>query len=220
VTLMLLPVYLIVDVSASMGTYLKEMNRAISGFFDRIRADPVADDMVQLSVITFANEARVLIPMRASTESDVPYLTLGVGTHYGPVFRLLKYVIPEDVARLRLFEDRIFRPLAFFVTDGPPSDQDWTEALGEIQDPVFRYSPTIIALGFSAADPSALRAIAGSRGRAFVATEAASLPRAIDSIFNGMLRALTSTVTSSVSAAGGPAIPLPPEWIDVSGESI
>lgn len=81
---------------------------------------------MQLSVISFSDTAEVLAPLeRVSGTAAVPALTAGGGANYGAAFRALAQSIEHDTASLRGRGCKIYRPCAFFLTDGMPNDRDW-----------------------------------------------------------------------------------------------
>lgn len=215
-----LPVYLVIDTSASLGMVLEDINAAIRSFVLQLRSDPLVADTVRLSIIGFSNDARVLASMADLDDLQLPALSSFGGTNYGPVFRLLRQRITSDIDGLRGEGGRVFRPVVFFITDGAPSDPDWSPALDQLHDPSFRYRPTVVAVGFGSADPGVLRLLAGPGGHAFIVVGTVALPDAVASIFNGLGSSLLATVASSTTAASTVPIPLPPEWIDVSNDLI
>lgn len=207
-----LPVYLVIDVSASMaGHLLDELNQELPRVFMGLAADPLLSDMVQISVLTFSDDATVELPLVVADPRQILTLHPRQGTSYGPVLRLLDQLSREDVARLRKSGSRVFRPLAFFVTDGVPADPDWLDALRNLDaSPV---SPTIIALGLGGVDPNHLRLLAGSRGTAFLAGP--SDRPDIEAVLSGVLASLTSSVEEASRDRGSSPQPAPPGWESV-----
>ena len=73
-----LPVYLVVDVSQSMdGEAIQDVNNGIQQLVADLHADPWALDAVWLSVITFANEARQIVPLTDLESFQIPYQWAG-----------------------------------------------------------------------------------------------------------------------------------------------
>ena len=87
------------------------------------------DDVAHISVMTFSDTAKVVMPLSQMSETSVPTLKVEGGTNYGEAFRELARVIPGDAAALKAQGYRIFRPCAFFLTDGEPNDR----LLGDVQ---------------------------------------------------------------------------------------
>jgi uncharacterized protein YegL len=122
-----MPFYLILDVSYSMINDMAELNDSLQRLRRAIIAEPLVDDVAHICVMTFSDTAKVVMPLGQMSEQAVPALDVEGGTNYGAAFRELAHVIPADAAALRAAGDKIFRPCAFFLTDGEPNDSDWWE---------------------------------------------------------------------------------------------
>lgn len=213
-----LPVYLVVDTSYSLVTELDAISKAILDLVNFLDSDPALSDNLLLSVISFSDDARVVVPLAppSALVDRMPLLTASGGTNYGAALRLLRQVIQRDIGDLKTGGQGVYRPVAFFITDGSPTDADWQDALGELRSPEFSYSPTVLAIGFEAADPSVLREIAGERGEAFVLATSMSPNEAVGSIFVGVRGALGSTIESTTSGRRGLGIAVPIDWIHLA----
>jgi uncharacterized protein YegL len=196
---MRLPVYLVIDTSASLSMVIDDLNAALRSFVDHLRSDPLVMNIVRVSIISFSNDAEALVTMAELGQFVLPKLRASGGTDYGLALHLLRQAITNDVNGLRAEDARILRPLVFFISDGQPLDREWIMASAELHDPSFRYRPTVIAIGYGSADPVILRTVAGPRGQVFIVAAAVPLPRAVESIFEGLTRSLQATVTSSQS---------------------
>jgi uncharacterized protein YegL len=128
---LVMPFYLICDISYSMLADMPALNIGVRKLCQAIVAEPIVDDVTQLSIISFSDTARVLMPLGQMSESAVPTLSVEGGTNYGVAFRLLAQQISEDSANLRRQGYRIYRPCAFFLTDGEPGDADWRRTFNE-----------------------------------------------------------------------------------------
>ncbi|MGH3697659.1 MAG: vWA domain-containing protein [Pseudonocardiaceae bacterium] len=213
-----LPVYLVIDTSASLGGDIDLVNQGLVDLFSSLQREPLVADTVRIALIRFSSQAEELIPL---TDVDsigmIPTLHAAGATDYGVAFSLVRQLIVRDVADLRTANVRILRPLMFFVTDGAPIDTSWQTTLRELQSPEFRAHPTIIAIGFGSADPGILRDVGSDRGGAFMISDTTSIRDALHSISSGLASMLISTAQSSTSQSGeAPAIPLPPDWLDLS----
>ena len=59
-----LPIYLVLDVSESMaGPAIEAVERGVRTLVDSLKGDPMALETVHLSVITFAREAKQIVPL-------------------------------------------------------------------------------------------------------------------------------------------------------------
>lgn len=164
---MVMPFYIICDVSGSMTRDMPALNEGIQKLHRSIVQNPVVDDVAHISVISFSNDARTLMPLSQMSERNMPTLvTDGGRTNYGNAFRELARAIPQDAAALRAQGYRIFRPCAFFLTDGEPTDRDWlddfrtTLTFDKSTGTGMRQYPVFIPFGFRDAQEAELRKLA------------------------------------------------------------
>jgi uncharacterized protein YegL len=222
--LIVLPVYLVVDTSASLTGEIDSINAAAASLLRSLAADPVMAGAVRVSLIEFSDDARTVIPLSDVTDvTRMPTLVAGGTTNYSAAFSLVRQVIPKDVANLKNEGFKVFRPVMFFMTDGSPTDQygspadqSWQTTLEELRPPKFRQGPTIVAIGFGSADPVIIREIGSGRGGAFMISDAISAPDAIRSIWSPLTSMVTATVISSSGDSEAPPIQVPPEWLNLS----
>jgi uncharacterized protein YegL len=163
---MVMPFYLICDVSYSMAYDMAALNNGIQRLHQSIGAEPLVDDVAHIAVMTFSDTAKVIMPLSQMSETSMPTLSVEGGTYYGEAFRELARVIPADAAALKAQGYRVFRPCAFFLTDGEPLDGDYWETfkstltyngatgVGMKQHPVF------IPFGFREAPEDVLKKLA------------------------------------------------------------
>jgi uncharacterized protein YegL len=161
-----MPFYLICDVSYSMLGDMPSLNDSLQRLKSAIVAKPIVNDVARISIITFSDTAKVAMPLGIMKEQTVPVLSVEGGTNYGAAFRELAHVIPADAADLRRQGCKIYRPCAFFLTDGEPLDDTWyqtfkntltydrTTGVGMKQHPVF------VPFGFRSAPEDVLRKLA------------------------------------------------------------
>jgi uncharacterized protein YegL len=214
--LIVLPVYLVVDVSASLTGDLDSINEAVASLFNSLKANPRVVDVVRVSLIGFSDNAQTILPLGDVREVISPGLVAGGTTNYSAALSLVRQVIPDDVAALKREGFRVNRPLMFFVTDGSPVDPSWRAALDDLRSPEFLQRPTIVAIGFGSVDPAIIREIGKGKGGAFMISDAIGIPDAIDSMWSGMTSMLTATVmsTSSGLAVAWP-VQIPQEWLNL-----
>src|SRR5262245_31766883 len=86
---LVMPFYLICDVSGSMSGDMKALNDGLQGLRQAIVTEPVVDDVAQICIMTFSDSAKVVMPMSQMSEHKVPTLKVEGGTNYGKAFREL-----------------------------------------------------------------------------------------------------------------------------------
>jgi len=212
-------VYLVLDTSASMSPTEQELNAALADLVSSARSDPRLADSGYLSVLSFADDADVVLPLRRLADiNSLPFVHTGGRTTYGGALRLLRASIEADMQRLTSNSRRVLRPTAFFLTDGPPIDdrQTWLSALERLKERTFRFRPTIVAVGIGEADPEPISIIASSPDLAFSVNSHTPAERAVAAAFellNDSLRAVSTSVDetrpAAVVAAPKELVPIP-----------
>lgn len=120
-----LPVYVLIDSSGSMrGEPVLSVNVGIQAMLNTLRQDPYALESVHLTIITFDNEARVVLPMTPISDVQFSGVTIdGPGaTFTGAALELLVQCLKRDVKHTSENVKGDWRPLVFLMTDGTPSD--------------------------------------------------------------------------------------------------
>ncbi|MGX1135192.1 uncharacterized protein YegL [Streptomyces glaucescens] len=139
------PVVLILDTSASMGRpagnpRIDELNDALTGWFDGVRAEPRLRARVEVCLMTFDSRVRVLDPVR---EQLVPVEEAPPDRLFVPVDRMRPPRLEAsgltrmtdavetalDLARnrhqaLQARYVQVRRPFLWVLTDGAPSDRE------------------------------------------------------------------------------------------------
>jgi hypothetical protein len=214
----IMPFYLLVDVSYSMKDDERELTAAIGDLISEISNDPVVDDLVMLSIITFNHAAQTIVPLDSPSELPIPTITTGGGTDYGKAFAEYHRVFQQDRDQLKNRGNKVYRPCVFFLTDGAPQDRDYLTTFRNLfaYDPETRTGnrafPYFVPYGFRQAPESVVKSLAYpnfglTKGRWFLSSSTSA---------RDALRALTgiigrTVISSGMSAlAGSPQI-VPPE---------
>lgn len=165
-----LPCYLVCDISCSMNDHVEDLNAGLREFRGAVHAEPSVAARILVCVLGFAAVPRVQQALRPAVEltelTDLTGLTgpepTG-GSVFGSAFALLRATIDSDVRRLRGIWTLVSRPLVFFVSDGRPTDPDWSTAFADLTDPAWSGRPDVIAFGVGAVDSTTMGAIGTSR---------------------------------------------------------
>lgn len=119
-----LPVYIVLDTSGSMtGEPIEAVKNGVQVLITTLRQDPYALETAFISVITFNNEARQLIPLTDLSSFQMQEIKAGGGTSIGAALQLLSDCINREVVTSTQDVKGDWKPLVFIMTDGMPTDQ-------------------------------------------------------------------------------------------------
>ena len=141
-----LPVYLLVDCSESMAG--DPFNSVCSGIDDLIRFmrnDPQCLETVFISVITFSNTAKKLLPLTEVAQIRLPQMALGSGTALGEALEIFEKSISEDVVKSSPERKGDYKPLCFILSDGEPTGK-WEEAAERVKNRINGKKAFIMAI--------------------------------------------------------------------------
>src|SRR5581483_8061097 len=113
--------------------------------------DPAVAEVVRLSVVTFSDQARTVLPLAdLALVEAMPSLAVEGRTSYAAAFNHLRSTIESDYHAGRLGGERWYRPAVLFISDGRPTDpaDQWAEAHKRLVDPTWRRHPNVLAFGF------------------------------------------------------------------------
>lgn len=118
-----LPVYLLLDTSASMtGDPIEAVKNGVQVLISTLRQDPYALETAYLSVITFDAQARQVVPLTELASFQTPPIAASGTTAMGAALVLLAERIDAEVARSTAEIKGDWKPLVFVMTDGSPTD--------------------------------------------------------------------------------------------------
>ncbi|BCM92274.1 hypothetical protein IAD21_04153 [Abditibacteriota bacterium] len=130
-----LPVYLLLDCSESMvGEGIEGVNAGMRQLLLDLHSDPHALETVWISIITFAGEARQILPLSEMIGIRAPHLKVQPGTSLGAALRLLRDCIANEVRPHSAQAKGDWKPLVFLLTDGEPTDE-WREEARKLKEP-------------------------------------------------------------------------------------
>jgi uncharacterized protein YegL len=206
-----LPVYILIDTSGSMnGEPIHSVNSGLQNMLSTLKQDPFALESVWLSLITFDNEVKEVIPLMQLEDVLIPEIVVpkSGATFMGAALELLLKKIASDTKKTTQDEKGDWRPLLFIMTDGSPSD---IEAFENV-------IPQIKALNFAAI----IACAAGPKAKKeylLALTENIAVLDVMDSAaFSSFFKWLSSSVSSGSSSVGltGPnTLPPPPPEIQL-----
>ncbi|MEY9931140.1 uncharacterized protein YegL [Catenulispora sp. GP43] len=194
----LLPAYVLVDESASMGPYVDDLSAGLVSLCEELRAAPMLAAKLRLAVLGFSDDVRVHLAVAdMRQETSLPRVTVRGSTNYGAAFSDLAGRIPTDVRFLRDEGYKVHRPVVFFLSDGQPTDFGWKRALGRLTDRQrMPAAPNIIACGMGSAERQTIAEVASRPEFGFIAQRGADLGKAISEFFH----ALTASLIASSQA--------------------
>lgn len=208
---LVMPFYIICDVSYSMSHDMNDLNDGLERLHRAIVAQPVADDVAQICIMSFSTTAKVLMPLAQMSEVSLPRLSVEGSTNYGAAFRELAHTIERDRAKLKTQGYKIYRPCAFFLTDGEPTDRDWHQTFSSTltydrqTGHGMKAHPIFVPFGFRDASEKVLRQLAypPERGKWYLAKNTT-----VEQALAGILDIIMKTVVASARTAtsGQPAL--------------
>jgi uncharacterized protein YegL len=207
---MVMPFYLVCDVSQSMTPYMAALNEALEGLRRAIVTDPAVDDTARICVMVFSEIAQVIVPLSQMSETPAPTLTPQGGTNYGVAFHQLARRIDYDTESLKQQGLKVYRPCVFFLTDGEPMDGDWEQSFratltyNQSTGQGMKGHPIFVPLGFNEARRAIVAKLAYplERGKWYMA-EHTSPAEALHALFDVITK---TVITSGLTALTKPAI--------------
>lgn len=203
-----LPFWLVCDVSGSMSPHIGTLNQSLRDFRDSLAMSPVLADKVQFGVIDFSDNATEVIPLGdfSSANLEGGQLRSRGGTNYGAAFTTLRQIIERDLAAgAHLY--RYFRPAVFFLTDGQPTDQNWRDAFRDLtyfdhlSGQGFRSYPLFVPFGIGDADAATLAQLVHPQDRSvlFMANTGTTPSTAINKMTKAMLASMLASGRSALT---------------------
>jgi uncharacterized protein YegL len=167
------PVVLVLDTSGSMeGAPISELNQGLEAFSAALQADRLASLRVEVAIVTFGGRVRVMDPVEGRVlESpgeqsqsafitvdsfNPPRLSAGGGTPMGTAVMQALDLLHDRKELYRQNSVDYFRPWMFLITDGRPTDADWTAAAEQVKAEEARKGVLFFGVGVQGADMAVL----------------------------------------------------------------
>lgn len=118
-----LPVYLLLDVSGSMsGEPIEAVKNGMQLMQQALRKDPYALETAYVSVITFSNEVKQVVPLTEVAAFQPPQISASGGTALGEALKRVAECASNEVQKTTAEEKGDWKPTVFIMTDGVPTD--------------------------------------------------------------------------------------------------
>jgi uncharacterized protein YegL len=155
------PCVLLLDTSASMsGTPISALNDGLKVFQQDIQEDDLARRRVEVAVVTFGNGGvQVVRPFDKVSEFKAPTLSAGGNTPMGAAIIETLNLLHERKQALKENGIVYYRPWAFLITDGAPTD-NWQAAAERVHSEEQANGLAFFAVGVGEADMNILAQIA------------------------------------------------------------
>ncbi|WP_229072854.1 VWA domain-containing protein [Actinoplanes sp. DH11] len=226
----LLPFYLVVDVSYSMnGPKMEQANQILPAVADALAKAPILADKVRFGLLDFSDDAQVVLPLSDMTgHQHLPKLAVRGGTDFGAAFRTLRERLHQDVAQLRADGFKVHRPAVFFLSDGEPQpgwEADFA-ALTEYDKQTgqgFKWYPVLVPCGVDEAGRDTMRRLVHPyrRSKLYMMRSGADAADAIRAMAEVLISSVLASGQSAVDGSSGFVLPdrsqLPPS-IDVDDD--
>jgi uncharacterized protein YegL len=155
------PCVLLLDTSYSMsGGPIGALNDGLHAFEQDIRDDPLASRRVEIAVVTFGNGGvRTVQEFTVAGNLEAPTLTAGGDTPMGAAINRALDLIRERKNVYKANGIAYYRPWAFMITDGAPTDA-WQSAAQRVKAEEAANGVAFFAVGVNNANIEQLAQIA------------------------------------------------------------
>lgn len=158
----LVPFYLVLEESIALNkNSIDAINHGFPEILRVISGNPLINESVQLSVISFSDSAQVLLPLSNLNDvSEIPGLVAKGNVNYRELFLKIQEVLIYDFSRLSHSVKHYARPFVFILAASNPSDESWREQRERLlNDPRF-HNPHIVVVGIGEVKASTMVDIA------------------------------------------------------------
>jgi uncharacterized protein YegL len=142
-----MPVIFLIDVSYSMeGLGIQQVNINMKEYIDALKVDTETKDSVQLTIITFSDEAELLMKFKPISDVDAPVLKEQGSTDLAIGIAEVMSVIRDEADFIK---SECKRPLLVFISDGNAtcSEESWRDEVREMNNDFIMKRAVRVALG-------------------------------------------------------------------------
>ena len=118
------PCILLLDVSGSMqGERINALNEGLRTFKDELNRDSLANKRVEVAIVTFNTDVKVVQDFVTADNFEPPTLTAQGLTHTGSAIHQALDMIEDRKRQYRANGISYYRPWVFLITDGEPQGE-------------------------------------------------------------------------------------------------
>lgn len=155
-----LPVYLLLDTSGSMtGEPIEAVKNGVQMMMHSLRQNPQAIETAYVSIITFDNEAKQIVPLTDLASFQMVDIKAQATTALGAALGLLADKMETEIIKTTTEQKGDWKPLTFIMTDGVPTD-DWQQGFNKLK--AVNKGLIVACAAGSGADDSILKQITDS----------------------------------------------------------
>jgi uncharacterized protein YegL len=114
------------------GEPIEAVKNGVQMVISTLRQNPYALETAYLSVITFDNSAKQIVPLTEMSQFQMSDINASGATHLGDALTLLSNKIDTEVTKTTAEVKGDWKPLVFLMTDGAPTD-NWQKGLAELK---------------------------------------------------------------------------------------
>jgi uncharacterized protein YegL len=152
------PCILILDVSSSMaGEPIRQLNDGLISFKDELAADSLASKRVEVAVITFGSEAKLVCDFATQDAFYPPSLQANGLTYMGAAVNMAIDAVAVRKCEYKAHGISYYRPWLFLISDGAPNDPNWESAAARAISEESAKSFKMFCVGVKGADMQTLQ---------------------------------------------------------------
>jgi uncharacterized protein YegL len=199
---------LVLDVSASMeGEPINQLNRGIQAFYNDITSNSTTSNRLEVCLIEFSAEAKVLVEPSLSENFTMPTLKTISTTALVDGVKLGIEKVMERKNWYKETKQKYYRPWVILITDGlPDRNQDIDGLATQIKKDVENKSYFFFALGVEGADMNILKSISSP----------SMPPEMLEGLkFSDFFKWLSASMTNITSSKDGDSVSManPASWM-------